>query len=633
MSGDELKRRLGELFSGEPPEPDVSASAEEDIGAVGVEDAAGEEEAEPVPETPDGSPLPVEEELEDETLSPAFAREYVERVQGQMLDLVIGGVVVAGGIAILGLLYKVWANPSIFVSYVPYFVGYALVLPLLLVRRVPGRIRSLVLIVLSYLVAVFSILANGVASTGPWYLFSASVLSFVLIGPRVGVALAVFNILLYEGFALAFRLGWLSVPVPIDLHAKSSQFWVVSATFVLISFGLGVTQWLFAGLQDRIQSLLRERVDLHRQMRVVSQSRQRELERANERLQRQAMYLELGLEVGRIGAQGLEATAFAERVVELISERLGLYLVELFVLDEERRYATLLAGAGAGAALSRPWQLEIVPSSLLGQCVSRGRASIVTEMDARADPSLPPPTRLAVALPMVARGEVIGVLLLQSQEAGAIREGDVMSLTAVADQVAASLSGARLYQTLQERVREMETMQRYYVREAWEQFLPGVRETLFEYARPGVPPLEGRVPPEVDRVLTETRLITVEKQDGRALLSPIALRDQVVGVLGMHLLDPERDWTEDEIGVVEAVAEQMGLIIENARLFEEARQRASEERLVREVTSRVLEAFTVEGVVRLAVDEIYRALNLEEVEIRLAPADMYPVTAGDEGQT
>ncbi len=623
MSGDELQRRLRELFSVEPPEPDVSP-------AEGKE----EEKAKEVSAAEEGAPADVSSLTEPpspqaESLSPTFAREYVERVNERMLKMVIGGAVVAGGIAVFALLSRAIAGYGV-VMALPYLIGYALTVVLLLVRGIPSRVRAAVLIALAYMVAVFSILVNGVAGTGPWYLFSASVLSFVLIGPRVGFALAIFNVLLYESFAIAFRLGWLQVPRPIDLRTEPSQFWVISATFVLISFGLGVTQWLFAGLQERIRNLLHERVEWQQQMRMAGQARRRELEQVNERLQRQAVYMELGLEVGRIGAQWLDAAAYAGQVVQLIGDRLDLYLVELFAVDEERRYAILQAGAGPGTALSRPEQWEITPDSLLGQCVSSGRARFARENDVTSDPVLLPPTQVAAAFPLVARGEVIGALLLQGQEAEAISEDDVMSLTAVADQVAASFYGARAYQSLQERVREMETLQRYYVREAWEQFLPAMRETLFEYVRPGVPPLEGRLPPEAEHVLAEPRLMTLEQDGERALLSPIALRDQVVGVLGMHVLDPERTWTEDEIGIVAAVAEQMGLIIENARLFEEARRRAAQERMVREITSRVREALSVEGVLRTAVDEIYRALNLEGMEVRLAPAD-YDVVE-DEGQ-
>ena len=87
--------------------------------------------------------------------------------------------------------------------------------------------------------------------------------------------------------------------------------------------------------------------------------------------------------------------------------------------------------------------------------------------------------------------------------------------------------------------------------------------------------------PEVDRVLAEPKLAILDARESSAqsaLVSPISLRDQVFGVLGLHQLDPDQPWTEDQIELVAAIADQMGLMIENSRLFEEAQSRAGRER-------------------------------------------------------
>jgi GAF domain-containing protein len=242
---------------------------------------------------------------------------------------------------------------------------------------------------------------------------------------------------------------------------------------------------------------------------------------------------------------------------------------------------------------------------------------------------------------MIARGEVAGVITIQSDAPAAFKNEDVVSLRTVADQVATAVSNARLAQELQTRLHEMETLQRYYVREAWDQFLMseipspsrtaggGAAHTAIarhEYDQPGVDALGDRPLPEVDRVLAEPSLTVLEGEgtEPSVLVSPISLREQVLGVLGLHRLDAE-PWTEDQIELVTAISEQMGVIIENSRLFAEAQTRAARERLVGELATRMRQTLDVESVLRTAAHEVRRALDLPEVVVRLgAPPHRAP---------
>jgi GAF domain-containing protein len=66
-----------------------------------------------------------------------------------------------------------------------------------------------------------------------------------------------------------------------------------------------------------------------------------------------------------------------------------------------------------------------------------------------------------------------------------------------------------------------------------------------------------------------------------ALTVPIQLEEQARGLLEIVDDDPQRIWTEDERRLVEQVADQLSLALENARLFQAERKRASElDRLV-----------------------------------------------------
>jgi GAF domain-containing protein len=229
-------------------------------------------------------------------------------------------------------------------------------------------------------------------------------------------------------------------------------------------------------------------------------------------------------------------------------------------------------------------------------------------------------TRSAITLPLVARGEVFGVVTVQSQSPSAFGNQDLISLRAVVDQIATAVSNAQLAEELSRRLQEMATLQQYYVREAWEQFLAEEREQVYEFEQPGVASLGSGMLPEVERVLAQPELMILEEGEASApsaLVSPISLRDQVLGVLGLHRESADEPWTDDQIELIAAISEQMGLIIENSRLFTEARARATRERQAREITARMRESLEVEMVLQTAAREIGQTLQLHDVTIEL----------------
>jgi signal transduction histidine kinase/CheY-like chemotaxis protein/putative methionine-R-sulfoxide reductase with GAF domain len=61
-----------------------------------------------------------------------------------------------------------------------------------------------------------------------------------------------------------------------------------------------------------------------------------------------------------------------------------------------------------------------------------------------------------------------------------------------------------------------------------------------------------------------------------SLAVPIRLQEQAKGLLEIVDDDPDRFWTDDERRLVEQVADQLSLALENARLFQAEQQRASE---------------------------------------------------------
>jgi GAF domain-containing protein len=102
-----------------------------------------------------------------------------------------------------------------------------------------------------------------------------------------------------------------------------------------------------------------------------------------------------------------------------------------------------------------------------------------------------------------------------------------------------------------------------------------------------------------------------------ALVVPISLRGEVIGALGLHETEGGRQWAEDEIALVEAVADQMALALENARLLEETQQRARRDRLIADITARVRSSRDPETILRTAVRELGAALGTDRARVQI----------------
>ena len=545
-----------------------------------------------------------------------------------ILNALLGGATLGGGVVVVLLLLGPLQRPSRLLGFALLLAGYALVTAAFVLRRIPTGWRIGVLIGASYAAALYSMLLEGLTGTGPWYLLGTPILFFVLAGERWGVVSGIANALVYLAFVAAYRLGWLVTQGAAAVVQSLPHLVVLGVSFALMSTVIVVAHSLSARAQRRVRRFLRQQGDALRAAQAAAAERQQRLERANAVLRGQTRHSELATEVGRVAAMGLHLDDLAARAVELIRQSIQADYVGLFLLDEDRVYAQLRAHAGAlqAPSLGLDECTPITDDMLLRQCVSSGRPQVVLGMDdvrdltgrAGGSPFLHSDARSALALPLIALGSVFGAISVQSREPAAFHNGDVVSLRIIADQLSSAISNAQLAQELRERLEQLETLQHYYVRETWEQFLAESTSSTYEYHRPEIEPLGDGPLPEVERVLADPSLAMLGGDDASSLLVPIALREHVLGVLGLRRLDADQPWTEEHMDLLAAVSEQMGLIIENSRLFAEARSRAARERRARQIVARLRQSLDIEEVLATAVQELGNALQLQDVTIRLA---------------
>jgi GAF domain-containing protein len=106
-------------------------------------------------------------------------------------------------------------------------------------------------------------------------------------------------------------------------------------------------------------------------------------------------------------------------------------------------------------------------------------------------------------------------------------------------------------------------------------------------------------------------------EENRATLAvPVKLRGEVIGVLHVESEDQSHNWNADEISLVEAVAERAAIAMENARLFQDARRRASKEQLISEASAKIGSAINLENILQTTAEELERVLGGSEVLIQ-----------------
>ncbi len=359
---------------------------------------------------------------------------------------------------------------------------------------------------------------------------------------------------------------------------------------------------------------------------------QRVAERTQD-LERRTRYLETTAEVARDAAAMLDLGELLTQVVTLVSERFGFYHAGVFLLDEAGQYAILRAANSQGGQrmLARGHRLKVGEVGIVGYATGTGEPRIALDVGADAvhfeNPDLPE-TRSEMALPLRARGEIIGALDVQSTEPEAFSEEDVAVLQTLADQVATAISNARLVRQTQE---ALEAERRAYgelSRQAWQELLRTRPSLGYRYDESGVVSINGKsnslggdtptgAPFPGKREANDSELDSVIVEDLPELSLPVKVRGHVIGTIHARKPGDAREWTAEETSLMEELVEQLSAALEGARLYHDTQRRAARERLSREITDTIRSAASVEDAIQRAVREMGRVLGASEMVARI----------------
>jgi GAF domain-containing protein len=342
------------------------------------------------------------------------------------------------------------------------------------------------------------------------------------------------------------------------------------------------------------------------------------LEQRTADLQHRSAYLQASAEVSHAATSILDADQLIRQVVELIRGRFDLYYVGLFMVDG--KWAVLRAGTDeAGRVMLARGHRIRVGEGVIGWSIANARARVALEAgeDAvRLATAELPETRSEAAIPMRSRGQVLGAITVQHTQPGAFDQDTIVVLQTLADQVAVALDNARLFAESQA---TLEAERRAYgelSRQVWSELLRAQSNLGVLRDERGISPAGDGWRAEMETAL-RTGQTTRGEDDARSLAMPIKVRGQVIGVVDARKPQDTGEWTQEQVGLLETLTEQLSLALENARLYQDTQRRATRERLTGEVTARMRESLDVEAVLNTAVREIGQALGLAALDVRL----------------
>ncbi|MDM8529320.1 GAF domain-containing protein [Anaerolineales bacterium HSG24] len=393
--------------------------------------------------------------------------------------------------------------------------------------------------------------------------------------------------------------------------------------------------------------------------------------------QQRSERLQTAAEVARAASSILDTPSLIERSVNLIKEQFDYYYVGMFLVEAE--WAVLKAGTGEAGQrqLDRGHRLKLGGGSMIGWSVEHRQAKIALDVGAEAvhfkNPDLPH-TRSEMALPLMSRDEVMGALTIQSVQAQAFSDEDIMLLQTMADQLANAIKNAQLFehaalaqQNAEARLAESEALQQLsrslaatldlteigtifgqgclnQLKQAHilvalldppnlPQAISGVgvsAEQLTQWqtsltSQPARSLALARMmktgqPAELDSPmasLTGSDYSAWPEPVAQARLLPISLRQQLIGLIEFGFPSAQPPWPKSLHWLLQAFIDQLALALDNAKRYQASQRARYRADLLKKITTRVRAETNVEPILQTAVAEISQALGGQAAFITL----------------
>lgn len=517
-----------------------------------------------------------------------------EQWRERFLKVILQGSCILGFIAIALYLF----TPTSPLYKILAVATYGILVLVTLFTSVSYNIRAGVFLFLLFFAGLSSLFDYGIADASI-LLLGFIVMTGLLFSPRTGMYLIIAITVL-----ILLVFGWPNASL-IDSARLTAILLIVS---IIIAIGLHTFQDEFT----KTQQTVRKTLDALREERSTLE------ERIQERtigLTRKTEQLRATSYIARKTAEVQDLATLLDTVAHLVTDQFGFYHTGVFLINESGNQVVLQAASSEGGKrmVERGHELTIGMQGIVGYVAAHKKPRIALDVGADAvffnNPDLPL-TRSEVALPLLIRNKILGVLDIQSDRPQAFRMDDIDVLQTLSDQIAIAIENARLLDETQAAITQLEALTSIRTHEAWIQKLQE-QERVFTYTPLGL------------------RAEKLPQNSNNNMRAPIVLRGQTIGNISIARKGDGR-WSRLDERLLEEVASQVGLAVDNIRLLEEATQRARQEQTVGKLAAHFSQSLDLDTLLQTAARELGQLPDVSEVSVFLGQDDGQTSTVNEQ---
>jgi GAF domain-containing protein len=472
--------------------------------------------------------------------------------------------------------------------------------------RLPYTVRAGIFLALIYVLGLVALVETGIWGNALVFLLGFIVMNGLLFSPRAGINAIVFNIvsitifgfLVLNGFYLLRSQGMPSGTLGDWLTGSASLLLLGSVALA----GIYYFQSEFVLAQGRTSEIFKTLQEERKNLEKHVAERTGDLEKRNSGMQSMVYFT-------RQIAGSQDLSAIPTKAVDLLTQNFGHYHAGLFLLAEDGKTAILQAASSdeGRKLVGKGYRVEVGDKSLVGRVAKQARPIVASRNSntpaADEGEAEMPRTRSEIALPMVIRGKVMGVLDIQSEQNQAFGQNEAEILQLITDQVGTSMENARLANEAKTYETQADLLNSQQIQSMWRENLIN-QKMAYQFSPSGIKSISLGAKP-ID-------------QDG--LHIPLVLRGQEIGSIDLQRKD-KAEWPDPDRDLAKKVATQVALALDNIRLIDETRLHAVQEQTVNEISGRFSRSLDVDTLLQTAVRELAALPDVSEASIFIKPSD------------
>jgi GAF domain-containing protein len=196
-------------------------------------------------------------------------------------------------------------------------------------------------------------------------------------------------------------------------------------------------------------------------------------------------------------------------------------------------------------------------------------------------------------VPLLMQEKFEGYIAAVAKQSHDFQDSEVRLMQSAAEQLGAVLSNLQLTAEMQATLERVALLNRRLSGEAWSSYLTSRDRWLVESG--------------------QTRSVVA----GNGLQVPIVVRGQTIGAFEVADARADRQWQEEELTLLQIIASEVALAIENTRLIEQTQRAAQREKDIANAADRIHRSINLDAILQTAVQEVIRIVGTTDVAIQL----------------